>query len=207
MNKQITLEQAVERVHDGMTIMFGGFLGVGSATQIIDAIVEKGVKDLTIIANDTAYDEVAHGKLVTNHQVKKAIVEEDERESGRRRLLNFGHTIGKALEKCSDYSIPHGNAVMNGMFLTALAAEDLGWCSVPSSNLIRNVIDAFAYPIYTDYTAAQLAEAAANDKKRASDNIVIVYPDRPGCCAMRELPVSELEDFISKGLAKAAGTA
>ena len=49
MNKQITLEQAVEKVHDGMTIMFGGFLGVGSATQIIDAIVEKGVKDLTII--------------------------------------------------------------------------------------------------------------------------------------------------------------
>ena len=74
MNKQITLEQAVEKVQDGMTIMFGGFLGNGSATQIIDAIVEKGVKDLTIIANDTAYDEVAHGKLVTNHQVKKAIV-------------------------------------------------------------------------------------------------------------------------------------
>ena len=46
MNKQITLEQAVEKVHDGMTIMFGGFLGVGSAVQIIDKIVEKGVKDL-----------------------------------------------------------------------------------------------------------------------------------------------------------------
>ncbi len=74
MNKLITLEQAVERVQDGMTIMFGGFLGVGSAVQIIDAIVAKGVKDLTIIANDTAYDTVAHGKLVANHQVKKAIV-------------------------------------------------------------------------------------------------------------------------------------
>jgi len=74
MNKQITLEEAVAKVHDGMTIMFGGFLGVGSAVQIIDAIVEKGVKDLTIISNDTAYDNVAHGKLVANHQVKKAIV-------------------------------------------------------------------------------------------------------------------------------------
>ncbi len=74
MNKQITLEEAVSKVLDGMTIMFGGFLGVGSAVQIIDALVEKGVKDLTIIANDTAYDNVAHGKLVANHQVKKAIV-------------------------------------------------------------------------------------------------------------------------------------
>ena len=74
MTKQITVDQAVEKVHDGMTIMFGGFLGVGSAVQIIDKIVEKGVKDLTIIANDTAYDNIAHGKLVANHQVKKAIV-------------------------------------------------------------------------------------------------------------------------------------
>ena len=39
MNKQITLEQAVEKVHDGMTIMIGGFLGVGSPVQIIDALV------------------------------------------------------------------------------------------------------------------------------------------------------------------------
>lgn len=74
MNKEITLEEAVAKVHDGMTIMFGGFLGIGSPVQIIDAIVEKGVKDLTIISNDTAYDNVAHGKLVANHQVKKAIV-------------------------------------------------------------------------------------------------------------------------------------
>ena len=74
MNKQITLEQAVEKVHDGMTIVFGGFLGVESPTKIIDAIVAKGVKNLTIIANDTAYDEVAHSKLVSYHQVKKAIV-------------------------------------------------------------------------------------------------------------------------------------
>ena len=74
MNKLITLEQAVSKVHDGMTVMFGGFLGNGSPAEITDAIVEKGVKDLTIIANDTAFDNVAHGKLVANHQVKRAIV-------------------------------------------------------------------------------------------------------------------------------------
>lgn len=74
MKKQITLQEAAGLVKDGMTVMFGGFLGVGSPVQITDALVEKGVKDLTIIANDTAYDNVAHGKLVANHQVKKAIV-------------------------------------------------------------------------------------------------------------------------------------
>ena len=73
MNKQITLEQAVEKVHDGMTIMIGGFLGVGSPVQIIDALVAKGVKDLTIIANDTAYPDKGIGLLITNKQVKKVI--------------------------------------------------------------------------------------------------------------------------------------
>ena len=45
-----------------------------------------------------------------------------------------------------------------------------------------------------------LAEAAAGDKKRVSDNIVIVYPDQPGRCKTKELPVSELEDFIARGV-------
>ena len=175
--------------------------------QLLNGLAE--IIKAGFIADGTIFDTISEGlpeAAFKALQVKKAIVEEDEREGGRRRLLNFGHTIGHALEKCSDYSIPHGTAVMNGMLMTALAAEDLGWCSAPSSNLVQNVIDAFAYPVYTDYTAAQLAEAAASDKKRASDNIVIVYPDRPGCCAMRDLPVSELENFIGRGLAKAAGT-
>lgn len=73
MNKMISIQEAVDKIHDGMTIMMGGFLGVGSATQIIDALVEKGVKDLTIISNDTAFPDKAHGKLVANHQVKKVI--------------------------------------------------------------------------------------------------------------------------------------
>ena len=176
--------------------------------QLLNGLAE--IIKAGFIADGTILDAISEGlpeAAFKSLQVKKAIVEEDERESGRRKLLNYGHTIGHALEKCSNYSIPHGNAVMNGMFLTALAAEDLGWCGTPSSDLIRTVIDAFAYPIYTDYTAAQLAEAAASDKKRSSDTIVIVYPDRPGCCATRDLPVSNLEDFIRRGLAKSAGTA
>jgi acetate CoA/acetoacetate CoA-transferase alpha subunit len=74
MNKIISLEEVVDKIHDGMIIMFGGFLGKGSAVEIIDALLEKGVKDLTIISNDTAFADKAHGKLVANGRVKKAIV-------------------------------------------------------------------------------------------------------------------------------------
>ncbi|MCR5424820.1 MAG: CoA transferase subunit A [Bacteroidales bacterium] len=73
MNKFVSVQQAAEKIHDGMTVMVGGFLGVGNPIALIDALVEKGVKDLTIICNDTAYPEVGVGKLITNRQVKKLI--------------------------------------------------------------------------------------------------------------------------------------
>ena len=155
------------------------------------------------IADGTIFDSLSEDlseAMIKAIRVKKDIVEEDERENGRRRLLNFGHTIGHAIEKCSGYELPHGCAVMNGMYLTSLAADDLGWSSVPVAGLIRTVIDAFAYPLYKEFDAAQLAEAAASDKKRVSDDITIVYPTRPGRCEMKELPLSELKSFIGKGL-------
>ena len=57
-----------------MTLMVGGFLAVGAPTQIVDALVEKGVKDLTLIVNDTAFPDQSIGKLIVNHQVKKLYV-------------------------------------------------------------------------------------------------------------------------------------
>ena len=73
MNKFISVKEAADKIQDGMTVMVGGFLGVGNPIALSDALVEKGVKDLTIICNDTAYPEVGVGKLITNHQVKNLI--------------------------------------------------------------------------------------------------------------------------------------
>ncbi len=73
MNKFVTVQQAADKIQDGMTVMVGGFLGVGNPIALIDALVEKGVKDLTIICNDTAFPEVGVGKLITNRQVKSLI--------------------------------------------------------------------------------------------------------------------------------------
>ena len=74
MKKQVTLEEAVAQIKDGMTIMVGGCLAVGAPTQIVDALVEKGVKDLTLICNDTAFPDQSIGKLIVNRQVKKLYV-------------------------------------------------------------------------------------------------------------------------------------
>ena len=73
MSKRITINEAVDMIKDGMTVMIGGFLGAGSANKIIDAMVKAGKKDLTIICNDTSYVEYGSGQLVANNCVKKAI--------------------------------------------------------------------------------------------------------------------------------------
>jgi acetate CoA/acetoacetate CoA-transferase alpha subunit len=74
MSKVISMEQAMSKIQDSSVIMIGGFLAVGTPERLIDAVVSKGYKGLTIIANDTGFPDRGIGKLVVNHQVKKAIV-------------------------------------------------------------------------------------------------------------------------------------
>jgi len=90
MNKVISIEEAVSNIKDGMTIMIGGFLGCGSPHRIIDALVEKGVKDLTLICNDTGFPDIGAGKLIVNRQIKKLIASHigTNRETGNQ--MNAG---------------------------------------------------------------------------------------------------------------------
>lgn len=72
MNKIVSLDFAMDHVKDGMTLMIGGFLGVG--TEIfIDELIKREIKDLTIIANDTSFVDKGLGRLIESKQVKKVI--------------------------------------------------------------------------------------------------------------------------------------
>lgn len=73
MNKIISINEAVSKVKDEMTLMIGGFMSVGTANNMVDQLVEAGVKNLTIICNDTAFADKGLGKLIANKQVKKVI--------------------------------------------------------------------------------------------------------------------------------------
>lgn len=71
--KRINTDIFKSYLKDGMSIMVGGFMGVGTPEDLVDAIVESGVKDLTVICNDTAFPTVGVGRLVVNRQVKHVI--------------------------------------------------------------------------------------------------------------------------------------
>lgn len=73
MEKLITIEEATAKVTSGMTVMVGGFMAVGTPARLVDALVASGVKDLTLICNDTAFPDKGVGKLIANGQVKKVI--------------------------------------------------------------------------------------------------------------------------------------
>lgn len=73
MSKVVLAREAVSHIKDGMSIMVGGFMAQGTPENLIDAIVEYGVKDLTIICNDAGYPDKGVGKLISNGQVKKLI--------------------------------------------------------------------------------------------------------------------------------------
>lgn len=73
MEKIKPVAEVLKHISDGSTIMVGGFLGVGTPETLINALVAKGIKDLTLIANDTAFPDRGVGKLIVNKQVKKVI--------------------------------------------------------------------------------------------------------------------------------------
>lgn len=92
MDKVVTLEKALEKIEDGMAIMIGGFLGVGTPEKLIQGMIEKGVKDLTIIANDTAFPEVGVGKLIVNKMVKHVKTSHIGTNPETGRQMNEGET-------------------------------------------------------------------------------------------------------------------
>lgn len=73
MNKVTSLQAAMSHIHDGMTIMVGGFMAAGTPEAFMDALVERGVKDLTIICNDAGFPDRGVGKLIVRGQVKHLI--------------------------------------------------------------------------------------------------------------------------------------
>lgn len=131
---------------------------------------------------------------------KAGVVERDEKEQNERRLLNLGHTVGHAIEKCSGYSIPHGHAVAAGLAIIARSAETLGWTEEPIADRITACLAKNSLPTGTEYGAAELAHAASADKKRAGADITLVIPKKIGVCELRKMPVEQLLPVITAGL-------
>lgn len=124
---------------------------------------------------------------------KRDVVCADEFDTGRRQLLNLGHTVGHAIEQLSGYCIPHGSAVATGLAIMARRyCRD--WAAVEA------LLEQFELPIRTTFSARVLAAAALSDKKRSGDTLTLVVPHAIGNCALEKAPVDQLKAIIEAGL-------
>lgn len=104
-------------------------------------------------------------------EVKIRVVESDPFESGRREVLNLGHTVGHALEKCSHYAAAHGDAVSVGMVAAALISHRMGMCSRDVVTRIERVLRAVELPVRHTMAPSRLIEAMAADKKAVEGRV------------------------------------
>ena len=115
-------------------------------------------------------------------EIKAAVVAEDERESGRRAILNFGHTIGHAIEAVAKYEALHGEAVAIGMAYEARLAEALGIAAQGTAERITRLLGHFRLPLERPHDAGidDLINVMRGDKKARAGEIRFVLPKEIG---------------------------
>lgn len=133
-------------------------------------------------------------------EIKKDIVNRDERETGERKLLNFGHTLGHAAELLSGFKIHHGHAVAIGMQLMTNAFEKTGICEKGTSERLRDLLSKYLLPHKSPFDAESLYNAALSDKKRSGDSVSIIIPKKIGDCDILTLSLGEFKKVVELGV-------
>ena len=180
-------------------------LGTLPDETFLDGLVEAiktgilGDEELFSLIESGDFEDNLEDIIARSVAFKAHIVEADERESGLRKSLNLGHTIGHAIEACSGYTVSHGNAVSSGLALITRVAVALGYCSAEDAHRIVLLLIKLGLPADTAYTTEELVQAALHDKKRAGKRITLVLPERIGSYLLHEIDINELAETIDKG--------
>lgn len=133
-------------------------------------------------------------------EMKRDVVEGDEFDTGRRQLLNLGHTFAHSIEAASGYAVPHGRAVAMGMRLITRAAVEKGFCPPKCLEVLEALLEKHGLPLHTDMDAESLARGALSDKKRAGGTLTLAVPCGYGESRLHPVPVEALTDWARAGL-------
>lgn len=161
------------------------------------------------VINDRAlFDILSSGTSPACEQViarcvanKRDIVQQDEFDTGMRQLLNLGHTVAHAIEKCSDFAISHGSAVAIGTVAIMRAAVVQGLCPATDLDALIGLTKKLNLPTQCPFDANALADAALSDKKRTGNSVTLVVPFGIGDSRLYKIPVDRLAAWFVKGLA------
>lgn len=139
--------------------------------------------------------------IARNIDIKRAVVEADERESGMRKLLNFGHSIGHGVEAAEGYRLGHGTCVGIGMLAIASASVTAEVCDADVPDRLAALIRNHGLSLHFDADQEQVYREALHDKKRAGDSIDLVVPRSVGAVSLAPTPLDEFKKILEIGLA------
>jgi 3-dehydroquinate synthase len=128
--------------------------------------------------------------------IKSAIVNQDEKEGGLRRLLNFGHTFGHAIEHID--RISHGEAVSIGMAIAVDISVSKGLLSVSDADRIKQLLRRLNLPVRCDIDPAHMIDAVRKDKKRESEAVHFILLRGIGEAVVQHIPLAEFQDFFKR---------
>ena len=137
--------------------------------------------------------------LYTCCDIKRKVVLADERDTGVRMLLNFGHTLGHAYEKAGHYRTwTHGQAVAAGMVKVTELGERLGVSPAGLAAEIGVLLGCFGLPVAIGCSMDDYAAAIGLDKKGAGDDLSLILLDRMGHALAHKLPRARLLDLLGE---------
>jgi 3-dehydroquinate synthase len=140
--------------------------------------------------------EVIRELVMRSADIKSVIVREDEFENGQRRLLNFGHTIGHAVEKLE--GIAHGQAVAKGMVAATEFSEILSGLQVEDKQRIRNLIEHYHLPVTINSDPKAIAHHFRMDKKREGQAIHFILLEKIGHAVIKALSLDQLSGLLNQ---------
>lgn len=135
-------------------------------------------------------------------RMKRDIVDEDEFDLGKRRLLNLGHTVGHALEKLSNFSLSHGMAVAKGISVIAFSSMKYGLCGEETLDKIIRLLKKFGFDLTIPYGFDEIMGAILSDKKRLGANITWIAVTDYGKSAILTASIEEFKSFLRPGIPK-----
>ncbi len=129
-----------------------------------------------------------------NVQIKTSVVVNDEFEKGDRKLLNFGHTLGHAIENM--YQLPHGHAVSIGMMAACHISASINNFSADDLKKVKQLLEKYHLPAQYDFDKDKIWEVLKMDKKRAGNSMNFILLNAIGHAIIQPIPMSELENLI-----------
>lgn len=159
--------------------------------------LEKTPLTLELLMHDTARVALL---VARNVDIKRAVVEADERESNQRKLLNFGHSIGHAVEACEQFKLGHGNCVSIGMVAIARAMASLGVCEESVPDRIERLAERHGLTTACRFSVDEVYVEALHDKKRHGDTIDLVLPHAIGACSIDTVDLATFKQIMQAGI-------